>query len=181
MKLGAASLLALLVFACGKAATPSTPDVPMPEPRTVDASDEPQAPPVAPVSPPADAGVAQGNVDAGSSTGPGSGGGSEAATSPVERTGPVLDDADAVARASRVANVALQKAYADFVKKNQIAPSHTGPWVKAASEVKGNTKSGWDVTFRHTPPAGFSHEAIVHVTPRGELTVKKAHADFSSD
>ena len=170
MKLGAASLLALLVFACGKAATPSTPDVPMPEPRTVDASDEPQAPP-------AEAGVAQGNADAGSSA-PAP---PETATSPTERTGPVLDDADAVARASRVANVALQKAYADFVKKNQIAPSHTGPWVKAASEVKGNTKTGWDVTFQSAPPAGFSHEAVVHVGPKGELTVKKARADFSSD
>ena len=180
MKLGAVSLVtlgALLVFACGKVATPSTPDVPMPEPRTVDASDEPQAPPAAPVSPPAEAGVAQGNADAG----PSAPAPPETATSPTERTGPVLDDADAVARASRVANVALQKAYADFVKKNQIAPSHTGPWVKAASEVKGNTKTGWDVTFQSAPPAGFSHEAVVHVGPKGELTVKKARADFSSD
>jgi len=86
-----------------------------------------------------------------------------------------------VARATRAANVALQKAYAEFVKKAQVAPTHTGPWVKAPSEVRGNTKAGWDITFRHAPPAGFSHDAELHVAPKGEVTVKRARADFSPD
>jgi hypothetical protein len=127
----------------------------------------------------ASASVKDGSSGDGSSGDAGSAAPSDAGTL---RTGPVVDDTDAVARAFRPANAALDKAYAEFVKKTQVAPSHTGAWTRSApSVVKGNAKVGWDVTFSSFPPAGFSHEAIVHVGPKGDVTVKKAVASFSPD
>ena len=180
--LGVGCLSACFVaVACGSPPAPPVPPVALPEPRA--AGTEVSEPP-GPVVPPSvskddgkDAGT---NVrDGGSSGDAGWEAPSDAGTL---RTGPVLDDTDAVDRAFRPANAALDKAYAEFVKKAQVAPSHTGAWTRSApSVVKGNAKVGWDVTFSSFPPAGFSHEALVHVGLKGDVTVKKATASFSPD
>lgn len=179
-------VLAVGLAACGHAAEPPHEPVPLPAPRTALSGVPEPEPPVASL----DAGATNAKLDASSSaasaassasSGSTDGGPQASADAGTIRNGPVLDDADAVARATQVANGALDKAYAQFVKKAQVAPSHSGPWVRAASVVKGNLKAGWDVTFSQTPPAGFSHEALIHVSPRGEVTVKKAEAGFSPD
>jgi hypothetical protein len=184
--LGAGCLSACFVaLACGSPPAPPVPPVALPEPRAASAAtgtEVSEAP--GPVVPPSF------GKDDGKDAGPSAKDGGSLADAGWEapsdagtlRTGPVLDDTDAVARAFRPANAALDKAYAEFVKKAQVAPSHTGAWTRSApSVVKGNSKVGWDVTFSSFPPAGFSHEALVHVGPKGDVTVKKAVASFSPD
>lgn len=173
-----------VAVACGSPPAAPVPPVALPEPRASGTS-APEVPePPAPVAPPS-VGKDDGK-DAGTNARDGGASGDAGWEAPSDagtlRTGPVLDDTDAVARAFRPANVALDKAYAEFVKKAQVAPSHTGAWTRSApSVVKGNAKVGWDVTFSSFPPAGFSHEALVHVGPKGDVTVKKAVASFSPD
>lgn len=176
----------LVAAACGSPPAPPVPPVPLPEPRASASTSAPEAPEAAEKAASAAEGKDAGASvkDGGSSGDASSGDAGWAAPSDAGtlRTGPVVDDTDAVGRAFRPANAALDKAYAEFVKKAQVAPSHTGAWTRSApSVVKGNAKVGWDVTFSSFPPAGFSHEAIVHVGPKGDATVKKAVASFSPD
>jgi hypothetical protein len=169
----------LTVVACAKSAVPAVPEAKLPEPRTVDA-DVPEPPDAAHVAAdalPADAGRA-----------PSRDAGTDAtiaiadAAPPPPLVGPLRDEADAVARASRAADVALDKAYAAFVKRAQVAPSHTGSWAaNARRDVVGSVTSGFVVTFDAHPPAGFEYTAVVQVGPRGEIAVKKAEASFSPD
>ena len=173
-----------LALACGHPAPPPTPEhpAPLPEARVATTQAEPDPSPAeAPdAGHAADAGEASIRVATATSATAATPSSADAVV-PI-RNGPVLDDADAVARASHAANAALDKSYVLFVKKAQVAPTHSGPWTRSSpSVVKGNLKAGWDVTFSSFPPAGFSHEAVVHVGPRGDVTVKKASVSYSAD
>lgn len=103
------------------------------------------------------------------------------ASPPPLRSGPVTSQEDAVARASRAADIALDKSYAAHVKKVQIAPTHTGSWTGGIAQDVKATAAGWEIRFAHHPPAGFSHEAVVYVSPQGELVVKKASAEHANE
>ncbi len=170
--------LAALTVACGAPPAP-TPAVPPPAPRLVDAGvpEEGEAE-RRERTPTADAGpVDAGPVDAA----PARAADHEPDAGASLASGPVRDEADAVERAARAANVALDKAYALFVKKAQIAPTHTGAWTRGSMRHVTAKATGWEVTFASHPPAGFEHEAVIHVSPSGVLTVKKAVAQFSPD
>lgn len=177
MSRASALLVAALALAgCGKSAPVPRPEVPLPEPRAAAAEPDPSPAPTS--APEADAAAPLASAGADAAVVP------DARLAPPElapRNGPVVDDADAVARASRAADVALDRAYAEYVKKVKISASHGKTWVKAPTEVRGNAKSGWDVAFASHPPAGFEHDCLVHVSPKGEITVKHARASFSSD
>lgn len=177
----ASSALPLAVVACGKSAVPAVPEAKLPEPRTVDA-DVPEPPDAALPVDDAAASMALRPDAARVSVQDASTDAAVDAAPPPPVTGPLRDEADAVARAARAADVALDKAYAAFVKRAQVAPSHTGSWAaNARREVKGSVTSGYVVTFDAHPPAGFEYTAVVQVGPRGEIAVKRAEASFSPD
>lgn len=176
----------LTLAACGKSAVPEVPEAPLPEARTVDASvpEPPDAEAQAVDARPGDAqpGDAQPG-DAGVTKDSGADAADASAdAAPVSFVGPLRDEADAVARAVRAADVALDKAYAAFVKRQKIAPSHSGSWAaNGHRDVKGSLATGYVVTFDAHPPAGFEYVAVVQVGPRGEIQVKRAEASFSPD
>ena len=169
LSLAAAGLAALALSSggCGGAPTPATPAA-LPDARTTDAgppeADEDNAPP-----PPADAAAPDATPPKAD------------ASPPPLHTGPVTSQEDAVARAARAADAALDKAYAAHVKKVQIAPTHAGSWTRGVSQDVKSVASGWEIRFASHPPAGFSYEAVVHVTARGDVAVKKASAEHASD
>lgn len=176
----------LVLVACGKSAVPEVPEAPLPESRTVDAS-VPEPPDA--VAPLVDAGAGDAQVtdarpgDAGVTKDSGADAADASADAAlVSFVGPLRDEADAVARAARAADVALDKAYAGFVKRQKIAPSHSGSWAaNGHRDVKGSVTTGYVVTFDAHPPAGFEYVAVVQVGSRGEVQVKRAEATFSPD
>lgn len=178
----ASFVVPLAIVACGKAAVPEVPETPLPESRTVDAS-VPEPPDAAISVVDAQASDAQ-PVEASATKDSGtdaSDAGVDAAPQP-SFVGPLRDEADAVARAARAADVALDKAYAAFVKRQKIAPSHSGSWAaNGHRDVKGSLTVGYVVTFDAHPPAGFEYVAVVQVGPRGDVQVKRAEASFSPD
>lgn len=102
----------------------------------------------------------------------------------LPRTGPVVSADDAAERAVAAANPALDKAYAKYsAKPGVVAPTHAAIWVDVANArvTAPDAKGTWTVSFDSTPPAGFSHEAVVLVAKDGKVTVSKATASFSPD
>lgn len=170
------------IAACGKSAVPEVPEAPLPEARTVDAS-IPEPPDASAPEVDARASDAQAiDADATKDAAPDAADASVDAAQPPSFVGPLRDEADAVARAARAADVALDKAYAAFVKRQKIAPSHSGSWAaNGHRDVKGSLATGYVVTFDAHPPAGFEYVAVVQVGPRGDLQVKRAEASFSPD
>ncbi|HQY60723.1 MAG: hypothetical protein IPQ09_03695 [Myxococcales bacterium] len=160
--------LALSIGGCGGAPAPATPAA-LPSARTIDAgppeADDDNTVP----SPP---------VDAGAPDAPAT---KPDASPPPVLSGPVRSQEDAVSRAARAADAALDKAYAAHVKKVQIAPTHTGSWTRGVGQEAKSVTSGWEIRFASHPPAGFSYEAVVHVSAQGEVAVKKASANHASD
>lgn len=175
----------LSIAACGKASVPEVPEAPLPEPRTVDGAivETPEASVAVRDAQSADVQ----SMDAGQASvrdaAPGDASDASVdAAPPPSFAGPLRDEADAVARAARAADIALDKAHAAFVKRQQIAPSHSGSWAaNGHREAKGSLATGYVVTFESHPPAGFDYVAVVQVGPRGEILVKRAEVTFSPD
>lgn len=172
LSLAAAGLtaLALSIGGCGGAPTPTTPAA-LPDARSTDAGPPEADDDAAPPTPPVDAGVPDAAPRPATPD----------ASPPPLVTGPVTSQEDAVARAARAADSALDKAYAAHVKKVQIAPTHTGSWTRGVSQDVKSVAAGWEIRFSSHPPAGFSYEAVVHVSAQGDVAVKKATAEHASD
>lgn len=162
--------LALSIGGCGGSApTPTTPAA-LPDARATDAGPpEGEDDTATPSTPPVDAGVPDAPPP------------KPDASLPPLATGPVTSQEDAVARAARAADSALDKAYGAHVKKVQIAPTHTGSWTRGVSQEVKTIATGWEIRFASHPPAGFSYEAVVQVSAQGEIAVKKASAEHASD
>jgi hypothetical protein len=172
LSLAAAGLaaLALSVGGCGGAPAPTTPAA-LPDSRTSDAGPPEADDDTAAPAPPVDAGLPDAPPRPATPDG----------SPPPLLTGPVTSEEDAVARAARAADGALDKAYATHVKKVQIAPTHTGSWTRGVSQEVKRVGSGWEIRFASHPPAGFSYDAVVTVSAQGEVAVKKASAEHASD